>query len=63
MLTNTLNRALALEYGSRGVRINAVAPSLTSTEATVELEKSEAALAAFRDRRLAGPQRPTRSQA
>jgi meso-butanediol dehydrogenase / (S,S)-butanediol dehydrogenase / diacetyl reductase len=32
-------RALALEYGSRGVRVNAVAPSLTSTEATAELEK------------------------
>jgi meso-butanediol dehydrogenase / (S,S)-butanediol dehydrogenase / diacetyl reductase len=43
-------RALALEYGSRGVRVNAVAPSLTSTEATVDLEKSEAVLAAFRDR-------------
>ena len=43
-------RALALEYGSRGVRINAVAPSLTSTEATADLEKSEAMLAAFRDR-------------
>jgi len=34
-------RALALEYGSRGVRVNAVAPSLTSTEATVDLEKME----------------------
>jgi meso-butanediol dehydrogenase / (S,S)-butanediol dehydrogenase / diacetyl reductase len=43
-------RALALEYGSRGVRINAVAPSLTSTEATVELEKSEAVMAAFKER-------------
>ena len=43
-------RALALEYGSRGVRINAVAPSLTSTEATADLEKNEAALTAFRDR-------------
>lgn len=43
-------RALALEYGSRGVRINAVAPSFTSTEATVDLEKSEAVIAAFRDR-------------
>ncbi len=32
-------RALALEYGSRGVRINAVAPSFTSTDATAELEK------------------------
>ena len=43
-------RALALEYGARGVRINAVAPSFTSTDATAELEKSEAVQAAFRDR-------------
>jgi meso-butanediol dehydrogenase / (S,S)-butanediol dehydrogenase / diacetyl reductase len=43
-------RALALEYGSRGVRINAVAPSLTSTDATAEFEKVEAVMAAFRDR-------------
>jgi meso-butanediol dehydrogenase/(S,S)-butanediol dehydrogenase/diacetyl reductase len=43
-------RALALEYGSRGVRINAVAPSLTSTEATADLEKSEAIMAAFIER-------------
>jgi len=43
-------RALALEYGARGVRINAVAPSLTSTEATFDLEKSEALMAAFVDR-------------
>jgi meso-butanediol dehydrogenase/(S,S)-butanediol dehydrogenase/diacetyl reductase len=43
-------RSLALEYGSRGVRVNAVAPSLTSTDATVDLEKSEALMAAFRDR-------------
>jgi meso-butanediol dehydrogenase/(S,S)-butanediol dehydrogenase/diacetyl reductase len=43
-------RALALEYGSRGVRINAVAPSFTSTEATADLEKVEAVVAAFRDR-------------
>jgi len=43
-------RALALEYGSRGVRINAVAPSLTSTEATSDLEKIEAVITAFRDR-------------
>jgi meso-butanediol dehydrogenase / (S,S)-butanediol dehydrogenase / diacetyl reductase len=43
-------RSLALEYGSRGVRVNAVAPSLTSTDATTELEKSEAAMAAFRGR-------------
>jgi meso-butanediol dehydrogenase/(S,S)-butanediol dehydrogenase/diacetyl reductase len=43
-------RALALEYGSRGVRINAVAPSLTSTDATVDIMKNETAMAAFRDR-------------
>jgi meso-butanediol dehydrogenase / (S,S)-butanediol dehydrogenase / diacetyl reductase len=43
-------RSLALEYGSRGVRINAVAPSFTSTEATGFLEKSKAATAAFLDR-------------
>lgn len=47
---SNFTRALALEYGSRGVRINAVAPSLTSTEATAELEKSEAVMAAFRER-------------
>jgi meso-butanediol dehydrogenase / (S,S)-butanediol dehydrogenase / diacetyl reductase len=43
-------RSLALEYGSRGVRINAVAPSFTSSEATADLQKSEAVMAAFRDR-------------
>ncbi|ADW68508.1 SDR family NAD(P)-dependent oxidoreductase [Granulicella tundricola] len=48
-ITN-FTRALALEYGSRGVRVNAVAPSLTSTEATGELEKNEAVLSAFRER-------------
>jgi meso-butanediol dehydrogenase/(S,S)-butanediol dehydrogenase/diacetyl reductase len=43
-------RALALEYGARGVRINAVAPSFTSTEATGDLEKNAAVVEAFRDR-------------
>jgi meso-butanediol dehydrogenase/(S,S)-butanediol dehydrogenase/diacetyl reductase len=43
-------RALALEYGSRGVRINAVAPSLTSSEATADLEKNDAVKAAFVER-------------
>jgi meso-butanediol dehydrogenase/(S,S)-butanediol dehydrogenase/diacetyl reductase len=32
------------------VRVNAVAPSLTSTDATAGLEKSEAVMAAFRER-------------
>ena len=48
-ITN-FTRALALEYGSRGVRVNAVAPSLTSTDATADLEKVEAIMIAFRDR-------------
>lgn len=43
-------RALALEFGARGVRVNAVAPSFTSTEATAALEDNAAVLAAFRDR-------------
>ena len=48
-ITN-FTRALARGYGSRGVRINAVAPSLTSSEATADLEKSKAVMAAFADR-------------
>jgi meso-butanediol dehydrogenase/(S,S)-butanediol dehydrogenase/diacetyl reductase len=43
-------RALALEYGSRGVRINAVAPSLTSSEATADLVNNKAVVAAFFER-------------
>lgn len=43
-------RALALEFGARGVRVNAVAPSFTATDATAEMAKNEAVLAAFRDR-------------
>jgi NAD(P)-dependent dehydrogenase (short-subunit alcohol dehydrogenase family) len=39
-----------LEYGSRGARINAVAHSLSSGEATADLAKSEAPMAAFRER-------------
>lgn len=45
-----LTRALALKYGGRGVRVNAVAPSLTTTDATADLEKHEGVMAAFRDR-------------
>ena len=43
-------RSLALEYGSRGVRVNAVAPSLTTTDAVAELMKNKALMAAFRER-------------
>jgi meso-butanediol dehydrogenase/(S,S)-butanediol dehydrogenase/diacetyl reductase len=48
-ITN-FTRALALEYGSQGVRVNAVAPSLTSTDATIDFVKNQAVMAAFRDR-------------
>jgi meso-butanediol dehydrogenase/(S,S)-butanediol dehydrogenase/diacetyl reductase len=55
-----LHALLALEYGSRGVRVNAVAPSLTSTDATAELMKSDALMAAFRERMPIGRSRHTR---
>jgi len=45
-----LTRALALEYGSRGVRVNAVAPSLTLTEMTALIEGNAALMARFADR-------------
>ena len=48
-ITN-FTRSLALEYGSRGVRINAVAPSLTSAEMSVDIENSAPLMAVFRDR-------------
>ena len=47
---SNLTRSLALEYAARGVRVNAVAPSLTTTDATAELQKSEAAMSTFRER-------------
>ncbi|MBB5059322.1 meso-butanediol dehydrogenase/(S,S)-butanediol dehydrogenase/diacetyl reductase [Granulicella aggregans] len=45
-----LTRALALELGSQGVRINAVNPSLTSTEMTADFENNEPLVAKFKDR-------------
>ena len=47
---SNLTRSLALEYAARGVRVNAVAPSLTTTDATADLEKSEAVMSTFRER-------------
>ncbi|MGI4847391.1 MAG: SDR family NAD(P)-dependent oxidoreductase [Janthinobacterium lividum] len=47
-------RALALEFGARGVRMNAVAPSFTATDATVDMTNNEAVLEAFRDRMPVG---------
>jgi meso-butanediol dehydrogenase/(S,S)-butanediol dehydrogenase/diacetyl reductase len=39
-------QSLALDYGPRGVRFNAVAPALTITDITKDIEDDEAALAA-----------------
>ncbi len=44
-----LTRALALEFGSRGVRVNAVAPSLTKTDMTDGM-LDDAMLAKFAER-------------
>ncbi|WP_411034002.1 SDR family NAD(P)-dependent oxidoreductase [Shinella sp. BYT-45] len=43
-------RALALDYGERGVRVNAVAPTLTRTRMTEEMFSDEDLIAAFVDR-------------
>ena len=45
-----LTRALALEFGSRGVRVNAVNPSFTITEMTQGLSSNQAMLNKFMDR-------------
>lgn len=45
-----LTRALALELGAQGVRVNAVNPSLTLTEMTSDFAKNEPLLAKFRER-------------
>jgi 3-oxoacyl-[acyl-carrier protein] reductase len=47
-----LTRSLAREFGSRGVRINAVAPGVTITEMTTELVECEAGKARLRDMAL-----------
>ncbi len=45
-----LVRSLALDYGGRGVRVNAVAPSFTLTDMTEGAGRDSAALAPFVDR-------------
>ncbi len=47
-----LTRALAREFGTRGVRVNAVAPGVTITEMTTDLVDSEAGRARLRDMAL-----------
>jgi 3-oxoacyl-[acyl-carrier protein] reductase len=47
-----LTRSLAREFGTSGVRINAVAPGVTITEMTTDLVDSEAGKARLRDMAL-----------
>lgn len=52
-------QSLALDYGPRGVRFNAVAPALTITDITKDIEDDEKALAAAVNRIALGrPGRP-----
>ncbi len=47
-----LTRSLAREFGTRGIRINAVAPGVTITEMTEDLVDSDAGRARLRDMAL-----------
>jgi meso-butanediol dehydrogenase/(S,S)-butanediol dehydrogenase/diacetyl reductase len=47
---SNFTRAVALDHGADGVRVNAVAPSLTRTEMTAEMQADDELLAAFADR-------------
>jgi 3-oxoacyl-[acyl-carrier protein] reductase len=47
-----LTRSLAREFGTKGIRINAVAPGVTITEMTTDLVESEAGKARLRDMAL-----------
>jgi meso-butanediol dehydrogenase/(S,S)-butanediol dehydrogenase/diacetyl reductase len=57
---SNLTRSLSLELGMQGVRVNAVNPSLTSTEMTGELEQNPALMQKFMERIPLG--RPARSE-
>lgn len=45
-----LTRSLALDFGARGVRVNAVCPSLTHTGMTEDMLKDDALIAKFMER-------------
>jgi len=47
---SNLTRAMALDYGARGVRVNAVAPSLTLTEMTKGMVKNRRLVKKFMER-------------
>ncbi|QEZ45750.1 SDR family NAD(P)-dependent oxidoreductase [Cupriavidus oxalaticus] len=47
---SNLTRALAMDYGRDGVRVNAVCPSLTRTDLTRDMFEDEALIERFRDR-------------
>lgn len=47
---SNVTRALALDLGARGVRVNAVAPSLTKTDMTEGLTSDETLMEKFKDR-------------
>ena len=50
-----LTRALALELGERGVRVNAVNPSFTITDMTKDMEQDSALMERFKERIPLGP--------
>lgn len=57
---NGFVRSLALDYGGRGVRVNAVAPAFTVTEMTAPMAEDDAVVEAFENRvalgRVAAPE-------
>jgi meso-butanediol dehydrogenase/(S,S)-butanediol dehydrogenase/diacetyl reductase len=57
---SNLTRALALEFGGKGVRVNAVNPSFTLTEMTEGLAANQELMAKFADRMPMG--RPARAE-